>query len=692
MMRSRIMQGVQTFLPLVMAFYFSIYFVLVPAQQQQKSADFIFEGFKDSNLSLNGVAKIDSRGILELTNVTQHLQGHAVYPFPLQFRSFSSNSTFSFSTSFVMSIVPEYPTLGGHGLAFVVTASRSFEGSLSNQYLGLFNSTDNGNPSNKIFAVEFDTVQDYEFNDIDGNHVGVDVNNLISNKSVTAAFMNESGLYQKFNLKAEKSIQCWIDFDGGNNLLNVSVTPGGRSRPKVPLISMHLDLSGVVKEFMYVGFSSSTGLLSSAHSVMGWSFKMNGPARDLDPSKLPAVLESQSEDKHKRLAIGVSVAAVVVMTVAVLAGVHIVKRLRDVEVIEDWELEYGPHRFSYKELREATKGFRDRELLGAGGFGRVYKGILPSNGLEVAVKRVSHESKQGLREFIAEISSIGRLRHRNLVQLQGWCRYKGELLLVYDYMPNGSLDRLLFEDNKYVLSWEQRFMILKGVASGLLYLHEEWEQRVVHRDVKASNVLLDADMNGRLGDFGLARLYEHGTNPHTTHVVGTLGYLAPELTRTGKATTCTDVFAFGAMLLEVACGRRPIEPKYSPEELILVDWVWGMHSIGKILNVVDPKLENEYVAREAELVLQLGLLCSHPQPEARPHLRQVVQILAGDMVMQPLPSEAPSADTPQTTRFFDDFVFSFSSYKQSSFNTNSHASTSSTPDGRLALSLIHGRD
>ena len=165
-----------------------------------------------------------------------------------------------------------------------------------------------------------------------------------------------------------------------------------------------------------------------------------------------------------------------------------------------------------------------------------------------------------MKEFVAEIISMGRLRHRNLVQLLGYCRRKGELLLVYDYMPNGSLDKFLYGKENTNLNWLQRFRILKGVASGLLYLHEEWEHVVLHRDVKSSNVLLDAELNGRLGDFGLARLYDHGTNPQTTHVVGTIGYLAPELTRTGRATTYTDVFGFGAFMLEVACGRRPIEP------------------------------------------------------------------------------------------------------------------------------------
>ncbi|KAK0604080.1 hypothetical protein LWI29_011795 [Acer saccharum] len=165
-----------------------------------------------------------------------------------------------------------------------------------------------------------------------------------------------------------------------------------------------------------------------------------------------------------------------------------------------------------------------------------------------------------MKQFVAEIVSMGRLRHRNLVQLRGYCRRKGELLLVYDYMPNGSLDKILYGSMRPNLNWFRRIRIVRGVACGLLYLHEEWEQVVLHRDIKSANVLLDADLNGKLGDFGLARLYDHGSNPQTTNLVGTIGYLAPELLRTGKATTSSDVFSFGAFMLEVACGRRPMEP------------------------------------------------------------------------------------------------------------------------------------
>jgi len=281
---------------------------------------------------------------------------------------------------------------------------------------------------------------------------------------------------------------------------------------------------------------------------------------------------------------------------------------------------------------------------------------------------VSHDSKQGMKEFIAEVVSIGHLRHRNLVQLLGYCRRKGELLLVYDYMPNGSLDKYLYDKAKPVLDWEQRFRIIKGVASSLLYLHEDWEQLVVHRDIKASNVLLDGDMNGRLGDFGLARLYDHGVDPQTTHVVGTMGYLAPELVRTGKATPVTDVFAFGVFVLEVTCGRRPLGCIAPDDQNVLLDWVQEHERRGAALDTVDPRLCGKYDADEARLSIRLGLACAYPLPDARPGMRQVVQYMEGDA---PMP-EAPPTYVSYTMLAlmqndgFDSFAASFPSTATSS--------------------------
>ncbi|KAF8402956.1 hypothetical protein HHK36_011049 [Tetracentron sinense] len=611
--------------------------------------EFIFNGFHGANLSLDGAAEITPNGLLRLTNTSQQQKGHAFYPISLPFKTSSkgnsNTTTLSFSTVFVFAIFSKYPELSFHGLAFTISPLKAFPGAASAQYLGLFNDITNGKSSNHVVAIELDTFLNSEFDDINNNHVGIDINSLRSNLSAPATFFNsEKGVLQNISLTGQP-LQIWVEYNGVEKHLNVTLSPINMPKPKRPLLSLNIDLSPFILDTMYVGFSSSTGAAPTYHYILGWSFKMNGKAQELKLSRLPRLPRDGPRKKPKVLTIGLPLILVAVVLVSISVAVFMIRRrIIYAEVLEDWETKYGPHRFKYKDLYIATKGFREKEVLGVGGFGKVYRGVLPTSKIEVAVKRVSHESRQGIREFIAEIVSIGRLRHRNLVQLLGYCRRRRELLLVYDFMPNGSLDKFLFDQTKSMLEWCQRFQIIKGVASGLLYLHEEWEQVVVHRDVKASNVLLDDELNARLGDFGLARLYDHGSNPQTTHVVGTLGYMAPELTRTSKATMSTDVFAFGAVMLEVACGRRPIELQASlPEETILVDWVSQCWRKGTILEASDPKLGSHYVVEEMKLVLTLGLLCSHPVSAARPSMRQVMQILDGDIPLPELLADGSNA-------------------------------------------------
>ena len=624
--------------------FFWVFFVLLSNPAKSQLDELFFNGFKGvgvaNNLSLNGAAQIQDNGVLLLTNKTQRLLGHAFYSNPIQFKNSTDGKAFSFSTSFAFAMVPENPKFGGHGLAFTISPTKEIPGALSSEYLGLLNNNDPGNFTNHIFAVEFDTVQNDEFKDINENHVGIDINSLKSNKSAPATYFDgANNSSQVLNLKSGQVIQAWIEYDSQSNQLDVKLSPPS-TKPRSTLLSFHVDLSLILQESMYVGFSSSTGTISSCHCIMGWSFKMNGEAKSLSLDRLPALPAECKRNNNTGLIAGVSVSAALVIILVSGLAFTLIRKIKKADVIEAWELDIGPHRFSYKELKQATRGFRDKELLGFGGSGRVYKGTLSNSNTQVAVKRISHESKQGLQEFISEIASIGRLRHRNLVQLFGWCRQRADLLLVYDFMPNGSLDKYIFDEPKTILSWEQRFNIIKGVASGLLYLHEEWEQNVIHKDIKAGNVLLDSELNARLSDFGLAKLYERGTNPSTTRIVGTLGYLAPELTRTGKPTKSTDVFAFGALLLEVVCGRRPIELQALPEELMLVDCVWEKWRLGAIFEVVDSRLGGEFDEVEAVVLLKLGLMCSKNEPKARPTMRQVVRYLDGEL---PLPEamEAP---------------------------------------------------
>ncbi|KAK9284088.1 hypothetical protein L1049_012348 [Liquidambar formosana] len=593
--------------------------------------EFFFDKFNGlhNNLSLNGAAEIEKNGVIRLTNDTRRSIGHAFYSSPIQFKNSTDGKAFSFSTAFTFAMVPEHPKLGGHGLAFTISPTKGLGGALPIGYLGLFNASSNGNFSNHVFAVEFDTVQGFDLGDINDNHVGIDINSLTSNASVPAAYFVDNSTRKELNLKSGMTIQAWIDYDSVRNELNVRLSPSS-VKPKSSILSFHVDLSPILEESMFIGFSASTGVLVSSHYVFGWSFKMNGKAKSLSLTHPPTFPVPRKKHMALNICISVSTAFVLILF-PIAVALPLIRRTKNLDVIEAWVLNLGPRPFSYQELNQATRGFKDTERLGFGGFGQVYKGNLPNSNTPVAVKRISHESKQGLREFICEIKSIGRLRHRNLVQLLGWCRRGGDLLLVYDFMPNGSLDKYLFDEPKTILSWKQRFKIIKGVASGLLYLHEEWQQTVIHRDIKAGNVLLDSELNGRLSDFGLAKLYEHGSNPITTKVVGTLGYLAPELTRTGKPTTSSDVFAFGALLLEIICGRRPIERKALPEELFLVDWVWEKWREGAIHEVVDKRLNGKYDEMEVALVLKLGLMCSNNAPGARPTMRQAMRYLEGEV-------------------------------------------------------------
>ncbi|XVF71529.1 hypothetical protein PTKIN_Ptkin12aG0045300 [Pterospermum kingtungense] len=605
-------------------------FLLSHAYSDINQGEFSFNGY----LNVDGSAELDSSGLFKLTNSSRRQSGHIFYKNPIQFKNSTEGSVFSFSTTFIFAIVPESPPIGGHGLAFVISPNKELSRASPSQYLGLFNFTNNGNSTNHIVAVELDTVRSLDVEDIDDNHVGIDINSVVSAVSASAGYFTDDGVFKSLTLRSGDSMQIWVEYDGAEKQMNVTLHPINITKPKTPLLSLKRDLSPYILDSMYVGFSSSTGSLQSSHYILAWNFKMNGRAEDLDLSQLPKlprrVIGNQSIKPLKKiLVISLSLTGVTLVVILIFGAVLISKKKRLTKILEDWEVQYGPHRFSYKHIFKATKGFREKEVLGKGGFGRVYKGVLPSSNTEAAVKRISHDSRQGMREFVAEIATIGRLGHPNLVRLLGYCRRKHELLLVYDYMPNGSLDKFLYHLPNTTLNWSQRFKIIKDVASALFYLHRPWIQVIIHRDIKPANVLIDSEMNARLGDFGLAKLCDIGNDPQTSHVAGTLGYIAPELARTGKANTSTDIYAFGVFILEVACGRRPIDPRAPPDEILLADWITDCRDAGDILKSVDRRLEKRYVVQEAELVLKLGLLCSHPVAVARPSMSSVVSYLDG---------------------------------------------------------------
>ncbi|KAG9454594.1 hypothetical protein H6P81_007498 [Aristolochia fimbriata] len=324
-----------------------------------------------------------------------------------------------------------------------MSPTKTLEAVESGSYLGLFNITNNGDPSNHIAAIEFDTAIYKAMGDINDNHVGIDINSLRSfNASPAGYYIDEDGGFRNETLMSGRRFQAWVEYDGKQKRLSVTMAPLRTPKPKRPLLSSRIDLSSVIKDPVYVGFSASTATLKSFHYIAGWSFKMNGEARPLDTSTLPKIPDFNKKS-NLGVIIGVSSAAagsVLLLIICLIVYMKQIKRRR----------------------------------------------------------------------------------------------------------------RSKFEE----------------VASGLFYLHEKWAQAILHRDIKPGNVLLDENLNGKLGDFGLSKLYEHGSDPHTTRVVGTVGYMASELSRTGKATKASDVYAFGVVMLEVVCGRRPMDFLAPPNMII----------------------------------------------------------------------------------------------------------------------------
>ncbi|GJR57273.1 receptor like protein kinase S.2-like protein [Tanacetum coccineum] len=316
---------------------------------------------------------------------------------------------------------------------------------------------------------------------------------------------------------------------------------------------------------------------------------------------------------------------------------------------------HSPKMFSYSELYIGTKGFSKNEVLGSGGFGRVYRAVLPSDGSVVAVKCLMETGERFEKTFRAELEAVARLRHKNLVPLRGWCVHDDQLLLVYEYMPNRSLDRVLFRKAGTVLGWDQRAKIVKGLAGALFYLHEQLEAQIIHRDVKTSNVMLDSRLNARLGDFGLARLLEHELSyqikvpsgkrhkfkvSDTTRIGGTIGYLSPEsFVKGGAATAKSDVFSFGIVLLEIASGRKAVDLTFPDEKIVLLDWIRDLADDKLTSKAVDRRFKDgSYKVSEIEHMIHLGLLCTVHEPRARPNMRWILDMLSSSCNLPDLPS------------------------------------------------------
>ncbi|KAF8013156.1 hypothetical protein BT93_I1130 [Corymbia citriodora subsp. variegata] len=455
----------------------------------------------------------------------------------------------------------------------------------------------------------------------------------------------ETQLRQDPRLQSRKAIHVAVTYNSVSKNLSVIWTFDGEwlaHNKTYPSLSCLIDLAQVLPESAMIGFSASFGKHPERHSVNSWEF-----TSDLD---VVAPMPSKGENSKPRWLWILVVVPVACFLLVISARSCLTVKRREKHgygALTNIDKEIGalPGKFTYQELLAATNGFADDRRLGRGGSGQVYKGFLSHSDRLVAVKRIFAESQHSEKVFVNEVKIISRTVHRNLVPFVGWCPEEGEFLLVYEYTPNGSLDHHLFGARRS-LPWDVRYSIALGLASALNYLHEELEQWVLHRDIKAANVLLDTNFTTKLGDFGVAKLVDPLFRSQTTDMVGTCGYLAPEYFISGKATKESDMFSFGVVTLEIACGRRSYED--GEIQVPLHKWVCQLYLASNILGAADEALGSRFQKEEMECLMRVGLWCVHPDPVRRPRAGQVIRFLQLEDSVPELPHGA--FDSPVSYR------------------------------------------
>ncbi|GJV39656.1 L-type lectin-domain containing receptor kinase S.6 [Tanacetum coccineum] len=622
------------------------------------------------NLTLIGSTHINNNNSIILTQETTTCNsrstnlspttGRILHSYPIRFVNPTSNSSVSFSTRFTFTVTPPpAPCLSGDGLAFFIVSDPN---SLphADGYLGLPDDVS----YNPFFAVEFDTSYNAGLGDINDNHVGIDVNSIVSVASID---LTSKGI----DLKSGKRITAWIEYRDGEKILRVWVG-FSETKPENSVMNIPIDVSKIFKEFMYVGFSASDGRGSAVYSLeklQFYTFESLSPNMQMetvssrsclmcfpeDPSIEEIESRGLSSDRHKdgrvlELAIGLLLLTAILIIVASSFTVYCMcyrrrQKIRRINSENNQMYRFQetgvPKKLKLNDIRMATKGFDQNRIIGEGASSIVYEANLGTCG-NVAVKRFSKVNQSNMlgNQFATELATmVGCLRHKNLVQLQGWCCEGNELVLVYEYMPNGSLEKILHKRThaNRTLTFEKRLNILLGVSSALVYLHEECERQIIHRDVKTCNIMLDADFNAKLGDFGLAEVYEHSARRRdATLPAGTMGYLAPEYVYSGVPSVKTDVYSFGVVVLEVASGQRPV----NESGIVLTEWMWDLWDKKILIAAADPNLMGRFDKVDMERMLMAGLLCVHPNDEKRPTMKEAGRMLKGGMVPE-LPLKKP---------------------------------------------------
>ncbi|KAK8473037.1 hypothetical protein PHAVU_001G040700 [Phaseolus vulgaris] len=624
-----------------------VLFLAIPSPflKTVESLNFNITNFDDPESAKNMAYMGDGKpknGSIDLNIVSYYFRvGRALYAQPLHLWDSSSSVVTDFTTRFTFSIEKGNDDTASYadGFAFYIAPhGYQIPPNGAGGTFGLFNGTFNSFlPQNRILAVEFDTLNGTI--DPPMQHVGIDDNSLKS--ATTGKFDIDENLGKKCN--------ALVTYNASDKTLFVAWSFNGTATiHSNSSLSYKIDLLRTLPEWVDVGFSASTGELTERNLIHSWEFSSTLNSSTASNDNPSGGNEKSGKGLSKVMIVVVGTCFMVFVAVAanVAAWIIIMKKRRGKNDCGyddggkgrsarfNLDRETLPRRFDYTELVEATKGFADEARLGRGGSGQVYKGVLSYFGRVVAVKRIFTNFENSERVFINEVRIISRLIHRNLVQFVGWCHEQGEFLLVFDYMPNGSLDTHLFGDKK-PLAWDIRYKVALGVALALRYLHEDAEQSVLHRDIKSANVLLDTDFSTKLGDFGMAKLVDPRLKTQRTGVVGTYGYLAPEYMNGGRASKESDMYSFGVVALEIACGRRTyLDGEF---HIPLMNWVWQQYVEGNVMDVVDERLNMEFDVDEMRSLIIVGLWCTNPNDKERPKAAQVIKVLELEAPLPELP-------------------------------------------------------
>lgn len=590
------------------------------------------------DINLLGSAKFsESKGALQFPDESQtidlkHQAGRAIYSSPIRLFDPLTLTPASFKTTFSFQFHNHSNSGSGSGLAFIIVPDE-FTVGRPGPWLAMLN--DACDEDYKAVAIEFDTRQNPEFGDPNDNHIGINLGTIVSTKTVNAS---DVGVY----LNDGSVHRAWIKYDGPRCWMDIRLGPDINKYPSKPVFYGPLDLSPFLKEYMFVGFSASTGNFTQIHNVFSWNFTSTSqaflriPSPDTCENKI-IIDKGEARRVEQHSAFLIFVAIMVLALVVLLSLYYNSKRKNEKsntvmfpEKKQRPRPPNKPRRFLSSEISSATRNFSELEILGSDSKGVYYRGKL-QNGCQVAVKRFSFKflNSQGIdrRRLLKEIVAISWVRHPNLVPIQGWCPDDREAMVVYDFFPNGSLDKWLFGVG--ILPWNRRFKVLKDVAEGLSFLHSK---QMAHKNLKTTSVFLDISFRAVLGDFGFVM---DGTESKRFE---------------SAISQSVDVFEFGVFVLEVIAGRKRLESENCGHlGKDFLNFAWRLHETDEKVKLVDKRMGSAMNLEQAIKVLEIGLLCTLNENKGRPCMEQVVEFLNIERPVPELPLSRPVALFPYSS-------------------------------------------